>query len=55
MLGICRGSCFIAELKSHEKFKSDLLIYTSARSCVVLVWMEQRFVLQLQGTLPNNK
>jgi hypothetical protein len=34
MLGICRGSCFIAELKFHyEKFKSDPLIYTSARRC----------------------
>ena len=34
MLGICRGSCFIAELKSHnEKFESDPFIYASARSC----------------------
>jgi hypothetical protein len=33
MLGICCGSCFIAELKSHEKFESDPLIYASARCC----------------------
>jgi len=34
MLGICGGSCFIAELKTHyEIFESDPLIYASARSC----------------------
>jgi hypothetical protein len=34
MLGICCGSCFIAELTSHyEKFENDPLIYASARSC----------------------
>lgn len=56
MLGICVGSYFIAELKSHyEEFEIDPWFTLQPAAMVVLVSMKLYYVLQLQGTVPKNK